>query len=176
MPIVSTDIQFRLSTKSGSAGDTTTSTPSASLGKYVSTTQMATGANNLFDNISGSENIAQATDYRCVFVLNNHATLTLEASNIYVTNVAGGADVTIGIDPAAASAKGSATAQATSIASESAAPSGVTFSAPAQGSELVLGDIGPGQVRAVWVKRTATNSAAINADGITLHVSGDTAA
>ncbi len=44
------------------------------------------------------------------------------------------------------------------------------------GTGLALGDLLPGYCRAVWIRRTATNSAPIDADGFTLAVTGDTAA
>lgn len=178
MPIVPADIQLRYSTTSGSAGDTTAGTAAGSLGKYASTTQMATGPGGLFDNISGSENAASTVDYRCVFVLNNHATLTLQNAVVYVASeVAGGSNVSIAVDNIAASAKGSASPQAAEIANETTAPSGVgAFSAPTTAAAgLSLGDIGPGQVRAFWARRTATNSAA-QSDGVGFGISGDTQA
>ena len=179
MAIVSSDIIFRYSTTSGAAGDTTAGTANGSLGKYVSTTDMATGANGLFDDISGAENAASTVDYRCFFVLNNHATLTLQSAVVYLSaEVAGGASIAIATDNIAVSAKGASTAQAAQIATETTAPSGVgSFSSPTTvGTGLALGNIGPGQVKAVWVRRTATNSAALNNDGVTFAVTGDTAA
>lgn len=177
MPITATDIQFRLTTKSGSAGDTTAGTPAGSLGGFTSTTVMSTGANGLFDDITGDENAASESEYRAIDVLNNHASLTLQNAVIYLSGqVAGGADASIGVDPTGPVAKGSSS-QGLSIANEDTAPAGVSFSAPTtKAAGLALGNIGPGQVRRVWVRRTATNSAAINNDGVTFNVAGDTAA
>lgn len=176
MPIVSGDIVLRYSVKTGSAGDTTAGTAAGSLGKYVSTTAMATGAGGLFDDISGAENAANTVDYRCVFVLNNHATLTLQNAVVYLSSeVSGGANVTIAVDNLGPTAKGSSSAQAAEIANETTGPSGVgSYSAPTTaGTGLALGNIAPGEVKAFWAKRTATNSAA-QADGVTFGVSGDT--
>jgi hypothetical protein len=179
MPIVSGDLIIRLSTKSGAAGDSTASTPGASLGKYVSTTVMSTAANGLFDDVSGEENAASTVDYRCIFVLNNHATLTLQSAAIYLSaEVAGGASIAIASDNIGPVAKGQAGAQAAEIANETTAPTGVSaFSSPTtRAGGIALGNIAPGQVRAVWVRRTAANSAALDADGVTFVVAGDTAA
>lgn len=179
MAIVAADIIFRYSVKTGAAGDSTAGTAAGSLGKYVSTTEMSTGANALFDDISGAENAASTVDYRCFFVLNNHATLTLQNAVVYLSaEVAGGAGIAIATDNIAISAKGASSAQAAEIANETTAPSGVSaFSSPSTaGAGLALGNIGPGQVKAVWVRRTAANSAALNNDGVTLAVTGDTAA
>lgn len=179
MPIVGSDIVFRLSTTAGAAGDSTAGTAGGSLGKYVSTTVWAAGTNTLFDNITGDENAASTVDYRCFFVLNNHATITLENAVVYVSaETAGGASVAIATDNIGPVAKGSAGAQAAQIASETTAPTGVSaFSTPTtKGAGLALGNLTPGQVKAVWVRRTAANSAPINADGFTATVAGDTAA
>jgi hypothetical protein len=177
MAIVASDIVFRLTVKTGSAGDTTASTPAAALGGFTSTTVMAAGANGLFDNISGAENAASTIDYRAFDVLNNHATLTLQNAVVYLSaEVAGGASVAIGVDPTGPVAKGAAS-QGLSIANETTAPAGVSFSSPTtSGAGLSLGNIAPGQIRRVWVRRTATNSAALDADGVTFAVSGETAA
>lgn len=180
MPIVATDLVYRLSTTSGAAGDSLAqASPNSSLGKYVSTSVFASGTNGLFDNITGDENAASAVDYRCVFILNNHATLTLENAVVWVNSqVAGGAVVAIATDNVAASAKASAVAQAALVATELTAPTAVSaFSAPTtKATGLPLGNLGPGQVKAVWVRRSAANTAAINADGFEIACAGDTAA
>lgn len=178
MAIVASDIVFRLSVVAA-AGDTTASTGATALGDQVSTTVMPTTLHGLFDIVTGAENAASESEYRCVFVLNNHATLTLENPVIYLSGaVASGADVTIATDNIAVSAKGAATAQAATIANEDTAPTGVSaFSAPTTaGTGLALGNLAPGQVKGVWIKRTTANTGAVDADGVTLNVTGDTAA
>ena len=180
MPIASTDILFKLSIKTGTAGNAAAQPdPNASLGKYISTTQLSgTAANNLFDDITGSENAASTTDYRCFFVHNAHATLTLRGAVVYLSggDPAGGANVAIAVDNTAASAIGSSSAQAAEIANETTAPSGVgSFSTPTTAAGgLSLGDIAAGSCRAVWVRRAAANTAAVNDETITLAVQGDT--
>ncbi len=180
MAIVSGDILFKLAVTTGSAGNSTAqANPNNSLGKYISTTQIVDATtDNLFDDISGDENAASTVDYRCYFVHNSHATLTLTAAKAWISaEVAGGASVAIGLDPAGATAIGSSSAQAATIANELAAPAGVTFSAPTtKGAGLSIGSLPNGQCIAIWVRRTAANSAAVNADGATIKVEGDTAA
>lgn len=181
MPIASSDIKWKLSIKTGAAGNSSAQGDvNASLGKYISTTELSgTALNNLFDNVSGDENAASDVEYRCVFVHNAHATLTLLGAVVWLAaEVAGGAAVAIAIDNIAASAIGAAPAQAAEVANESTAPSGVgAFSSPAsKGAGLALGDLPAGQCRAVWVRRTAANTAALDNDGVTLRVEGDTAA
>ena len=179
MAIVASDMVFRYSVVTGSAGDTTAGTAGGSLGKYVSTTAAAAGANGLFDDISGAENAASTVDYRCVFVLNNHATLTASSVTVYVSaEVSGGASVALALDDIAASAKGSSSAQAALIASETTAPSGTgSFSTPTtDGGGLSIGSLAPGQVKAIWVRRTAANTGPVTGDGFTLGISFDTPA
>ena len=178
MPIASTDILYKYSTTVGTAGNTNAGTAAGSLGKYISTTTITDAQlNNLFGDIGGDDNANGVVDYRCLFIHNNHATLTLLSTVVWLlTEVAGGANVAIAIDNIAASAIGSGSAQAATIATRTTTPTGVgAFSSPGtKGTGLVLGDIGPGQCRAVWVRRTATASAALNNDGVTLRVEGDT--
>lgn len=179
MAIAASDILLKLSAPGAAAGNTTAGTVGNSLGKYVSTTQVSgTALNNIFPDITGAQNAASQVDYECVFVHNNHATLTAQNVSLYGTSdVAGGATWQIGADPAAASAIGSSTAQAAVIANSTTAPSGVTFSAPVtDGAGLAVGDIAPGQVKAFWIKRSAANTSALNNDGFTIDVSFDTAA
>lgn len=173
MAIVASDIVFRLSV-SAAAGDTTVGTPATSLGDQVSTTAITTATlNNLWDDVSGAESAAGDVEYRCIFVLNNHATLTLANATIEVlSQTAGGGTIDIATDNIAVSAKGSGSAQAATIANESTAPTGVSaFGA----GPLALGDIGPGQVKGVWLRRTVTAGAgAVDPDGVVLRVNGDT--
>jgi hypothetical protein len=177
--ITATDIVFRLTTKTGSAGDTTAGTPAGSLGGFTSTTAMSsTAQNNLFDDVSGAENAASTVDYRAFDVLNNHATLTLSNAVVYLSaEVAGGTTIAIAVDNVGPVAKGAA-AQGASIATETTAPTSVgAFSSPTTSSAgLPLGSLAPGQIRRVWVRRTAANTAAVDADGVTFAVTGDTAA
>jgi hypothetical protein len=180
MAIVAGDILWKLSLKTGSAGNSGAQPdPNASLGKYISTTAWAGGVlHDLFDRVSGDENAASEAEYRCVFIHNNHATLTWQGPVVWISaETAGGAAIAIGIDTTAASAIGASPAQALSVVDENTAPAGVTFSSPTtKGTGLALSDIPAGQCRAIWIRRTAANNAAINNDGGTLQVEGDTAA
>lgn len=136
------------------------------------------GMNLLFDTITGDQNAASQVDYRCLFVHNSNASLTLIGAVGWVpSEITGGANIAIGVDTTAASVIGSSSAQALTIANDATAPSGVTFSTPTtKGAGLSLGDIPAGQCKAIWLRRTATNSAASNADGAVIRVEGDTTA
>lgn len=179
MAITSEDIEFRLSTKSGAAGDSQASTSAASLGKYMSTTEITDASlHNLFDLITGDENAAEDIEYRCFFVYNTHETLTWEGVKVWLSDeVAGGADAAIAVDQVAASDHDESDPQANEIADEDTAPDGESFSAPtSKEAGLDVGDLGPGKCRAIWVRRTATDSGPVDEDGVTISFAGDTAA
>jgi hypothetical protein len=179
MPISSTDIKYKYSVKTGAAGNSTVGTAAGSLGKYISTTEITDNVlNNLFDDVTGDENAASDVEYRCIFVHNAHATLALQNAVVWLSaETAGGANAAIAVDGVAASAIGSASPQADEVTDESTAPSGESFSSPTtKGAGLSVGTLNAGQCRAVWVRRTATNSAALDNDGVTIRVEGDTAA
>lgn len=176
--ITAAEILFKLSV-AAAAGNTTAGTPATSLGDQVSTTEVsATVLNNLFDDVSAAENAASAVEYRCFFVHNSNASNAYQNVVLWLSSeIAGGASFAIGVDTTAASAVGAAAAQALTIANETTAPAGVTFSAPTtQGAGISLGNIPAGSVKAVWVRRTAANSAALNNDGGVFSIWGETAA
>lgn len=175
--IVPSDILLKYSTTAGSAGNSGTGSAPGSLGKYISTSVIPDATlNAVFDDISGAENAANIVDYRCVFVHNSNASNPLENAVVYLSaEVAGGANVAVGADTTAPSAIGSASAQALQVANETTAPAGVTFSSPTTSATgVALGTIPVGQCKAIWIRRTATNSSALSGDGVTISVAGDT--
>ena len=169
MPITSTDLKFHLS------GGAANSDPNAALGGAISTTQIvdATVA-NLFDNVSSAESAAGDTEYRCFYVKNTHATLTLQAAKVYIQTNTPSADTSAEIGLGTSAVNG--TEQ--SVANESTAPSGVTFSTAAgSGNALSIGNIPAGQHKAIWLKRIVNAAAAAyNSDSVIIRVEGDTAA
>lgn len=175
--ITSGEILFKRSVVAAAGNTTAQADPNASLGDQISTTQWTGGSlNDLFDDVTGAENAASDVEYRCIFVHNSNASNVLENAVVYLqSEVAGGANIAIGVDPTAASAIGAATAQAVTVADENTAPAGVTFSSPTTaGAGVSLGNIPAGSCRAFWIRRTATNSSALSSDGVTIAVAGDT--
>lgn len=168
MPIAPTDIKFRLS------GGGSNTDPNASLGGAKSSTEVGTGLHNLFDIVGSAETTSGDTEYRCFYVHNAHATLALENAVIYIQSNTPSGDTSVEIAVGSAAVNG--TEQ--TVANESTAPTGVTFSSAANlGAALALGNIPAGQHRAVWVKRIVNaGAAAYNDDQVTLRVQGDTAA
>lgn len=179
MPILSTDLLYKLSSTTATQGNQATSTPAASLGKYISTSTIVDNTlNNLWNDITGDQNASSQVDYRCVFIHNNNASITLVNPMLWiVSTTASAAQLALAVDTTAASVIGSATAQAISIATSTTAPAGLTFSSPAsKAAGIPLSNLPAGQCRAIWLRRTATNSAAVNNDTFQIRIEGDTTA
>ena len=138
----------------------------------------------LWDNVSGDENSLSNVEYRCVFIHNSNASLDLTSTRVWISAENGaGANIAIGLDdvgstPANGWLIGDAGPQAKEVANEDTAPNpAITFSSPtSKGTGLDLGTIGPGRCKAIWIRRSATNSGAVTGDNVTLRVEGDTAA
>lgn len=178
MPILSSDLIYRLS---GGASNTS---PVASLGGAMSTVAggiITSGSlNNLFDSVSGEESAAGDVEYRCIYVVNNHATLTLSGAVLWIKTLTTSADTEfdIQLDPAAVGSDSSVV-----IASENDEPD--TMSLPpgdwvrptTKTAGLVIGDLAALQRKAFWIRRTVTAGAsAVSADTGTIRVEGDSPA
>lgn len=187
--IVPSDILFYLSAPSASAGFTTAGTAGSSWGGYISTTQLNSSVtlDNLFTDITGAENAADQIDYACLFILNNTASgnsmLNTVAWLPLANFVSGGANVALGADPTGITVKTVSSLQAVKITSNTVAPSGVSTyvtpqssapTSPSYTGGLQIGTVAPGSCFAVWIKRTATNSAPVNNDGLGVQVIFDT--
>ena len=165
MPIVASDIKYYLS------GGAANANQNASLGGAESSTLMG----NIFDNVSSGEASAGDVEFRCFYVKNTHGTLTLQNAKIWIQSNTPSGDTLIEIG-LGTSAVGTGNEQ--TVADEQTAPSGVTFSAPSnEGGALTIGDIPPGDHKAVWIRRTVSAAAAAyTADAFTLRTKGDTLA
>jgi hypothetical protein len=168
MAIEATDIVFRLS---GGAGN---SDPNASLGGAISSTPIGAGAHNVFDLVSSAEAAAGDIEYRCIYVRNSHGTLTLQAAKVWIQSNTPSPGTAVRIALGTSAVNG----VEQTIGNESTAPSGVTWSTAAnEGAALSIGDIPPGQHKAIFVERVITpGAAAYDDDGPTIRVKGDTAA
>ncbi len=164
MPIASSDILYRLS------GGASNAAAASSLGGVMSTTTVAPAG--IFDDVSGAESTAGSTEYRCVYVLNNHGTLAYQSAKVWIQTNTPSATTTIDI----ALAGEGANATAETVANETTAPVGESFTAPASfAAGLSLGTLTAGQRYAVWVRRTVTAGTVAASDSFTLRVQGDTA-
>ena len=168
MPILATDLEVRLSIKTGSAGNTVAQGSGAlSLGGWVSTTLAPVTLNALFPELSREDNAAGTLQqYLCLFLVNKHASLTWRTPKGWLNDPANGAAVAMGIDPTAASPLGASVAQAVSVANITTAPAGVTFSAPtSEGAGLPVLDVPPGYVKGFWIRRSAQNAPGLPDEG-----------
>lgn len=168
MPIVTADLSVRLS------GGAANSDPNASLGGAKSSTVMGTDVHNLFDQVSSAETAAGDTEYRCVYIHNGHGSLEWQSPVVWISSNTPSGDTSVEIAVGSAAVNG--TEQ--TVANESTAPTGVTFSAPSsKGAGLALGNIPAGQHKAVWIKRIVNaGAAAYNDDQATINFEGDTGA
>jgi hypothetical protein len=168
MPIAASDIQYRLS------GGAANSDPNASLGGAKSSVQITDNTdNNLFDDVTGAEHTAGDVEYRAIYIHNNHGSLTLTSAVVWIASDTSGVDSDLSIAVGTAAING--TEQ--TVANESTAPTGVTWSdaAVSRATGLALGDIPAGQHKAVWLRRTITaGSTPQAADTAQIQAGGDT--
>lgn len=171
MPIVSTDLEMRLS------GGSANTSPAAALGLGMSTAGGGVvtpgSANNVWDDVNAAEAAAGDVEYRCLYFKNAHGSLTLQSSVCWIDSLTTSPDTEfdIGLDPAAVGSDST-----TSIANENTAPSGVTFTRPVtKGTGLSIGNIAAGSKKAFWERRTVTAGAAAANDSGSVRLEGDTA-
>ncbi len=172
MAIVAADLEYRLS---GGAANTS---PAAALGGAMSTAGggIITTAtlNNLFDDVSGDEALAGDTEYRGIYIKNNHGSLTLSAVKAWLSTQ----DPHTGAVFSIALAGEGVSATIETIANESTAPSGETFSAPTtKGAGLSIPNLAAAAYHGIWIRRViGAATAATASTGPTLRVEGDTPA
>lgn len=161
MPIISSDIKYRLS------GGASNSDPLLSLGGAKSSFD----ATNYFDDVTSVEAVAGDVEYRCIYIHNNHGTLTMLGTRVWIQTQTPSADTDVAIGLGTSAVNGVEPV----AADENTAPAGVTFSQPASfAGGLVIGDIPPGHHKAVWVRRTINAAAAAASDNFTLRTQCDT--
>ncbi len=162
MPILTTDIQYRLS------GGAANASALASIGGAKSNTAAPSA---LFDDVASAESAAGDNEYRCIYIHNAHATLALQNAVLWISANTTGNRLSVGAGTSAVNATESA------VADENTAPGGVTFSQPgSKGAGIALGNIPAGQHKAVWVRRAIAAASSASNDTYTLRVEGDTAA
>lgn len=167
MAVAATDLKWLLS---GSSGNTD---HNLSLGGGESATEVVFSPtmNNLFDNVDPAEAAAGATEYRCIYLQNDHATDTITGVKLWISSQtpSGSTAIAIGLDPAGKNASAFGP-----ISPSDMAPTGVVFTAPSdQAGGLSIGTLNAQDTYAVWIRRvvSATAPAAAN-DPFTLSVSG----
>lgn len=169
MPIASTDIHYRLS------GGAANSDVNASLGGAKSSTQITSASlHNLFDLVTAAESSPGDTEYRGIYVHNNHGTLTLQSTVVWVQTETPSSGTQMDLALAGEGLNGTME----TVADESTAPVGETFSHPTtKAGGLSMGNIPAGQHYGLWIRRVVSASTgAASADAGILRVEGDTAA
>jgi hypothetical protein len=171
MAIVATDLLLRLS------GGAAESDPDNALGGVMSTTTVinpAVAEENLFNNVDGAEASAGSTKYRALYLLNNHGSITLSNSVVWLPTNTPSTDTVI----AMALAGEGLNATMETVANEDTAPVGESFTSPAtKGAGLSTGNVPFGQRYGTWYRRTVTAAAsAFDNDDWAVEWEGDTTA
>ena len=168
MAVLSTDLKFFLS------GGALNADPNASLGGVISATEVVDDTlNNLFADVSGAEHAVGSTKYRCIYLVNDSASIAYNVK-LYIDSNTTAVDDTINIGKDLAGVDGTAD----TIANEDTAPDpAVTFTtADGYANAIDLGDIPAGQKYAFWIKRIVSAGDTAQADNeATLKVAIDTA-
>lgn len=167
MAILASEIKEYRSTFSASGID--------SLGGAITATEIVDNTtHNIWDVVSSTESNSGDTEYRCIYVKNTNATLTLEAAKVWVATNTPSTDTSVEIGLGSSAVNG--TEQ--TVANEGTAPTSVTFSTAAgEGNALSIGNIPNGQHKAIWIKRiVGATAGAYNDDNYVLSYAGDTAA
>jgi hypothetical protein len=155
MSIITGDFTFRLS---GGAGN---SNANASLGGAKSSTAVSSAVDALFDAAAAAEAAAGDVEYRAIYLHNANGADQMTAARVWVNANTPLAGTTLDIGVGTAAVNG--TEQ--TVADESTAPSGVSFSAPSTaGTGLALGNIPAGQHKAIWLRRTVTAGSGASAN------------
>lgn len=126
--------------------------------------------NNLFPNITGSQNRDGYTDYKQLILYNANATLTLSAVKLYWSYaMVGGTNVAFALDPIGVVASTARAVDPSTPPSTYVAPS--TFA-----SGLAVPNLGPQQIIGVWIRRTINNGSPLYPERNNITVAGTTPA
>lgn len=162
MAIIESEIQYRLS------GGASNADPNASLGGVKSSESWTP---SMFDDVSAAEATVGSVEYRCIYIHNANATLSMIAPKAWISanTPSPSTSIAIGIGTSATGA----TEQ--TIANETTAPTGVVFSEPSTAETgISLGDIPSGSHKAIWLRRTVNASTSAVADSYTIAVQTET--
>lgn len=153
---MASQLQFNYTGGAGNAN------PDLSLGGIASTVKLLTVAlNNLFDNVLPTDiAVADHVSYRAIDVYNFGDGTALHV-DFYFTD-------TPNVESVLAAGYDATATQ--SIANDTTAPVGITFTEPTVSSRLSLPNLAPGEKARVWIRRTVDQGATnINDDTAYLH-------
>ncbi|CAM0100305.1 hypothetical protein VPHK567_0428 [Vibrio phage K567] len=180
MPIVTGDLKFKKSLHSVAAGVDNGNTHDLevnSLGLGVSADELASGElNDLFDAVSSSEASDGRVEYRCIYVVNEHATLTLYDAKLFMAENTASSEsiVEIGLDPVAVNGEDSAIALVDEVDTNTDLSAVTWGDHPSFAGGLAIGNLAAGEQRAVWVRRTILAGAGVANESATVALRGDT--
>ena len=169
MAIAASDIKLRISGANASATD-----PNGSYGGAMSTVSggiiVTNVLNNDMDDITSAEASSGITIYHNYYYKNEHGSLTYISPKFYIDTQTNSGDTSVEM-ALVAEAKNVAT---TRLANETTAPSGITFSTPANyAGGIAIGSLDSGDYRGIWVKYIVGSSASAVLDAYTLGIQGD---
>lgn len=161
MPITANQIQIRLS------GGIANNNPLLSLGGNKSANE---AGQDLFDKVTQAESTSGRTEYRCVYVHNSHPSLTLQSTVAWLSANTPSDSTVVALGLGASGLNGAEPA----VVNEDSMPAGIVFvPASSAGTGVSLGDIPPGQSRAIWVRRIVAQGAATAAsDSAQIRIDG----
>ena len=142
-------------------------------GGAITDTEVEDGVlSNLFDKVTSDESLAGATEYRCAYIKNVHASIVLEEAISYLSanTLSPTTNMFIGVGTSIVGAVEQ------TVLDDYTAPIGITW---VDGLNVInaitLGDIPAGSHKAIWFKRVVgENTSAAPVDGITLTTRGST--
>jgi hypothetical protein len=163
--VATSDLIFRLS------GGASNADPKLSVGGAMSTVLVVDDVmNNIWDNVDGIQLVNGSTEVRCIYIYNANTAATFASVKAWISqpSIASSNTISIGAGNAAAGTAEPA------VANETIVPGNVIFvTASTQASGISLGNIGPQQYKAIWIKRvTAPGSEAFPDNGYTIRVQG----
>lgn len=176
MAVQAADIQFYLTGGSGN------SNPNASLGGNRSNTQIGSGLNNLFDNITGTNHAAgnvdtgDAADYR-VFAVRLKTPLTDASSSTLDNAVLKVSASSLGDNAIQAYVAATVNHDITAGSDENDPPTdggAISFSSIPGGGLSLPTSISPGDDTHIALKRTVSAGSSAQTNSITLQIVGDT--
>ena len=156
MPIAVSDIQFFKSING--------------IGGTKTANELTSGLlNDLFDQVSSDEALAGKLSYRCFYVENQHATLTLSGAGLYITSQTTSTSTSI----AGGRGLNNAGIEEAELANELIDPGAVFLDTVDQ--IIALPDIPPASFVGIWLRRNVSaNASAADADTSTFEIRGDT--
>jgi hypothetical protein len=167
MPIVAAELKYYESTFVGSGGV-------GSLGGAITVTEIPDNTlHNIFDVVESAEAVAGALNYRCIYVKNTNATLTLANPLLYIQTASSYAKNSLGIALGTSAINGIEQ----TVADELSAPIGPIFNTTpgVPAGESFSGDLPAGEHMAIWLLRTVQADSTAQSDiSAAIALQGDT--